>query len=83
MDVLWEILAGLLPSIGIGYLFYRIMRTLLEGDRKERAAYARWQAEHDAARATSAELPSDATTRVEESHPRSAASDTPRPTVLD
>lgn len=47
MHVLLEILAGLLPSIGIGYLFYRIMRVLLEGDRKERAAYARWQAEHD------------------------------------
>lgn len=49
MHVLLEILAGLLPSIGIGYLFYRIMRVLLEGDRKERAAYARWQAEHDSA----------------------------------
>jgi len=46
-----EILAGLLPSIGIGYLFYKIMRLLLEGDRKERTAYAQWQAEHDAARA--------------------------------
>jgi len=49
VHVLLEILAGLLPSIGIGYLFYRIMRVLLEGDRKERAAYARWQAEHDSA----------------------------------
>lgn len=60
MHVFWEILAGLLPSIGIGYLFYRIMRTLLEGDRKERAAYARWQAEHDAAQTASEESRIDA-----------------------
>ncbi|GAB48583.1 hypothetical protein [Mobilicoccus pelagius] len=51
MNVMGEILAGLLPSIGIGYLFYKIMRLLLEGDRQERAAYAQWQAEHDAERA--------------------------------
>lgn len=59
VNVMGEIVAGLLPSIGIGYLFYKIMRLLLEGDRKERTAYAQWQAEHDAERAhrTSGTMP--------------------------
>lgn len=34
----WMILAALLPSIGLLYLFYVIMKHLLEGDRRERAA---------------------------------------------
>lgn len=39
--------AALLPSIGVGYLFYVIIKNLLEGDRNERAAMARWEKEQD------------------------------------
>lgn len=34
----WMILAALLPSIGLLYLFYVIIKHMVEGDRRERAA---------------------------------------------
>ncbi|HET8593958.1 MAG TPA: hypothetical protein VFM07_01830 [Intrasporangium sp.] len=37
---------ALAPTIGIATLFYFIMRTIIEGDRRERMAQARWEAEH-------------------------------------
>lgn len=61
----WGILAALIPSIGLLVLFWVILRHLVEGDRRERAAIRRWEAEQDAARAhkdaggTSEEDPED------------------------
>lgn len=46
MDQLQAIVVGLVPSIGIGFLFYRIMRAIIEGDRNERLAHSRWEAAH-------------------------------------
>lgn len=43
----WMILAALLPSIGLLYLFYVVMKHIIEGDRRERAALRRWEAEQD------------------------------------
>jgi hypothetical protein len=57
MDVLhdgWMILAALIPSIGLLFLFWVIIKHLVEGDRRERAAIRRWEAEQDAARAARA-----------------------------
>lgn len=34
----WMILAALLPSIGLVYLFFVIIKHMVEGDRRERAA---------------------------------------------
>ncbi|OLT18384.1 hypothetical protein BJF80_15385 [Serinicoccus sp. CUA-874] len=34
----WMILAALLPSAGLLYLFYVVMKHVVEGDRRERAA---------------------------------------------
>lgn len=34
----WMVLAALLPSIGLLYLFFVIIRHILEADRRERAA---------------------------------------------
>jgi hypothetical protein len=34
----WMILAALLPSIGLLYLFFVIIKHMIEGDRRERAA---------------------------------------------
>lgn len=43
----WQAVAlGLIPSVGIGFLFYKVIRLILEGDRNERLAHARWEAEH-------------------------------------
>jgi hypothetical protein len=41
------IVLGLAPSIGIGFLFYKVIRLLLEADRRERLAHSRWEAEQD------------------------------------
>jgi len=46
-------LAALLPSIGVGAIFWYVMRALVNADRTERAALARMDAE-DAARAAKA-----------------------------
>lgn len=37
--------AALLPTIGVAFLFYHIMKYILEGDRRERLAQARWERE--------------------------------------
>ncbi len=34
----WGIVAALLPSIGLLYLFWVVMKHIVEGDRRERAA---------------------------------------------
>lgn len=47
---LWPIVAALLPTIGLAFMFYVIMKHILEADRRERAAQRAWEAslaEHD------------------------------------
>lgn len=44
-DQIWPYLAGILPTILVGILFYRLMKNMIEGDRKERLAQAKWEAE--------------------------------------
>lgn len=47
MSDLWPYVAALLPTAGLLYLFYVVMRHILEGDRRERAAQAAWEARHE------------------------------------
>ncbi|MDO5739200.1 MAG: hypothetical protein Q4P07_03540 [Ornithinimicrobium sp.] len=42
----WMILAAVLPSIGLLFLFWVILKHIVEGDRRERAALRAWEAEH-------------------------------------
>ncbi|MGC5582825.1 hypothetical protein ACPYOC_00580 [Ornithinimicrobium sp. W1665] len=44
----WMVLAALIPSAGLLFLFWVILKHLVEGDRRERAALRRWEAEQDA-----------------------------------
>lgn len=37
---------ALAPTIGVATLFYFVIKSILEGDRRERLAQARWEAEH-------------------------------------
>ena len=37
---------ALVPTIGVATLFYFVIKSILEGDRRERLAQARWEAEH-------------------------------------
>lgn len=40
-----EILAGVIPSIGVGLVFWYAMRAVVNADRRERAALAQHEAE--------------------------------------
>lgn len=49
MSQLWTYIAALLPTAGLLYLFYVVMKHIVEGDRRERAAVREWEASQDAA----------------------------------
>lgn len=51
-------LAALIPSVGVGLVFWLVIRALVNADRTERAALARMDAE-DAARADNRENSSE------------------------
>lgn len=48
MDAALPYLLAVVPTIGVGTLFYYVMKNILEGDRRERLAQAQWEAAHDA-----------------------------------
>jgi len=45
-------LGALLPSAGVGFLFYLIIKAMLEGDRRERLAHSRWEADQERSAST-------------------------------
>jgi hypothetical protein len=49
MDAVMPYVLALVPTIGVATLFYFLIKTILEGDRRERIAQAKWEAEHDRA----------------------------------
>ena len=66
----WMILAALIPSIGLLFLFWVILKHLIEGDRRERAAIRRWEEEQDAARASATSSGPDGRTSPQDSSER-------------
>jgi hypothetical protein len=44
---LWLVIAALLPTAGVAFLFYIVIKAMVEGDRRERIAHSRWEAEQD------------------------------------
>jgi len=40
-------LGALLPSAGVAFLFYLVIKAMLEGDRSERLAHSKWEAEQE------------------------------------
>jgi hypothetical protein len=40
-------LGALLPSAGVAFLFYVVIKSMLEGDRRERLAHSRWAADQE------------------------------------
>jgi hypothetical protein len=40
-------LGALLPSAGVAFLFYVIIKAMLEGDRRERLAHSQWEADQE------------------------------------
>jgi hypothetical protein len=45
-------LGALLPSAGVAFLFYLVMKAMLEGDRRERLAHSKWEAEQERSAST-------------------------------
>lgn len=41
---IYPILAALLPTVGVGLLFWLVIKWIFEGDRRERLAQSRWEA---------------------------------------
>lgn len=37
-------LGALLPTAGVAFLFYLVIKAMIEGDRNERLAHSRWEA---------------------------------------
>jgi hypothetical protein len=48
MESLVPYIVALVPTIGVATIFYFVMKNIIEGDRKERLAQARWEAERKA-----------------------------------
>jgi hypothetical protein len=51
VDAVWPYLAAILPTILVATLFYFLIKSMLEGDRRERLAQRRFEAEQDRAHA--------------------------------
>ena len=45
-DAAFPYVAALLPTVAVATLFYFLIKTILEGDRRERLAQSKWEAEH-------------------------------------
>ena len=60
MNTLLEVLAALIPSLGVGLLFFLAIRSLMNADRNERAALARLDAQAKAEGSSQGETPPSA-----------------------
>lgn len=47
----WQVIAALTPTIGVALLFWLALRAIVNADRRERLAIARFEAEERAAAA--------------------------------
>ena len=47
LDTIAPYLLALLPTVGVAFLFYWIVRYMIEADRRERKALAAWRKEHE------------------------------------
>jgi hypothetical protein len=57
MTELWQYVAALIPPIGLGFLFWLVIKNVIEGDRKERLAHSQWEREHQSPAAPENEKP--------------------------
>ena len=48
MSGIWPYIAALIPSAGVGFLFWLVIKNMIEGDRKERLAHSQWDAQQPA-----------------------------------
>ena len=51
MDAVWPYLAAIVPTIVVATIFYFLIKGMIEGDRRERLAQSKFEAEQDRRRA--------------------------------
>jgi len=56
MDGVWPYIETLIPSIGLLYLLYVILKHMMEADRRERIAHAQWERSEAEATAAAPEV---------------------------
>jgi hypothetical protein len=56
---IWPYVAGILPTILVATMFYFLIKGMIEGDRRERLAQSRFEAEQDRERRRSSSQPSE------------------------
>lgn len=61
MSEFWAAVGALAPPVGVGLVFWLVMRWIVQADRRERAAQARLEAQEDAAATTHGAPPAGAT----------------------
>jgi hypothetical protein len=46
-DSVFPYVAALLPTVAVGALFYFLIKSILEGDRRERLAHSKWERDQE------------------------------------
>jgi len=46
-DAIFPYVAALLPTVAVGALFYFLIKSILEGDRRERLAQSKWEKDRE------------------------------------
>lgn len=59
MSEIWPYIAGIVPTIVVATMFYFLIKSMLEGDRRERLAQNRFEAEQDRHRVAEGPTPTD------------------------
>ena len=46
-DAVFPYIAALLPTVAVATLFYFLLKSILEGDRRERLAQSKWEKDRE------------------------------------
>ena len=65
MSTVWLYVAAILPTILVATLFYFLIKSMLEGDRRERLAQSRFEREQDLRRRSATGEPPSSNHREE------------------
>jgi F0F1-type ATP synthase membrane subunit b/b' len=77
MDAVWPYLAAILPTILVAILFYFLVKSMLEGDRRERVAQRRFEAEQDREKAQTPSATTDSEAAPRPARDRTGDPETP------
>jgi hypothetical protein len=76
-DTMFPYLAALLPTVAVGALFYFLIKSILEGDRRERLAHSKWERDQELEREKEPER--ELEREKERDAPNTAHNSPPRP----